>query len=147
MICVFTPQKEEKPQKEKPHLKKPQSTELKRVITPSKTERNSQKKIKKIKRKDYVNLMRGLDKMKGKEKRMNAKKIAQNELNNFLVKKVGMGLLDLPDSIMFSDWINDDMTEEDIKEIVPDLAWELLDLSGMDRDSVDRICYPENFEI
>jgi PIN domain nuclease of toxin-antitoxin system len=58
-----------------------------------------------------------------------------------------VSLLDLPDYIIFSDWINDDMTEEDIKEIVPDLAWELLDLSGMDRDSVDRICYPENFEI
>ena len=43
------------------------------------------------------------------------------------------------------DWVNDDMTKEQIREIVPDLAREILDLSGMDRDSVDRICYPDNF--
>ena len=35
------------------------------------------------------------------------------------------------------------MTEKDIDEIVPDIAWEILDNSGMDRDTVDNLCYGE----
>ena len=77
---------------------------------------------------------------------MNVIQTAQSELNSFLEKKAGISLLDLPDYIIFADWVNDDMTKEQIKEIVPDLAWEILDLSGMDRDTVDRLCYPDNFE-
>ena len=64
MICVFTPQKEEKPQKEKPHLKKPQNTELKRVIKLSSKRKNSQKKTQKTEKKDYNNLTHGSNKEK-----------------------------------------------------------------------------------
>ena len=36
------------------------------------------------------------------------------------------------------------MTEEQIDSIVPDMAWDILDNAGMDRDTVDRICYGED---
>ena len=77
---------------------------------------------------------------------MNNKQIARTKLNSFLGRTTGMSLFDLPDSVMFEDWIEDDMTEKQIDSIIPDLAWEILDDSGMDRDAVNRICYPEEYE-
>ena len=77
---------------------------------------------------------------------MNNKQIARTKLNSFLGRTTGMSLLDLPDSIVFEDWIEDDMTEKQVDEIIPDLAWEILDNSGMDRDTVDKLCYPEEYE-
>ena len=77
---------------------------------------------------------------------MNKIQIAERKLDSFLERKAGIGLLDLPDSTMFSDWIDDDMTEKEIDLIIPDLAWEILDDSGMDRDTVDKLCYPEEYE-
>ena len=74
---------------------------------------------------------------------MNKIQIAERKLDSFLERKAGVSLLDLPDSTMFSDWIDDDMTEKEIDLIIPDLAWEILDNAGMDRDTVDNICYPE----
>ena len=69
---------------------------------------------------------------------------AQTKLNSFLETNVGISLFDLPDIISFSDWIDADMTEKQIDRIIPDLAWELLEDSGMDRDTVTEICYPDS---
>jgi hypothetical protein len=69
---------------------------------------------------------------------------AQTKLNSFLETNVGISLFDLPDIISFSDWIDEDMTEKQIDRIIPDLAWELLEDSGMDRDTVTEICYPDS---
>ena len=76
---------------------------------------------------------------------MNSIQIAERKLDSFLGSKAGVSLLDLPDSILFSDWIEDDMTEKEIDSIIPDLAWEVLDNAGMDRDTVNNICYPEEY--
>ena len=42
------------------------------------------------------------------------------------------------------DWVDDDMTEKDIDGIVPDIAWEILESSGMDRKTVNILCYGED---
>jgi hypothetical protein len=67
---------------------------------------------------------------------------AWSKLNEFLVKKTGMFMQDLPDFDIHS-WVEDDMTNEQVDELVPDMAWDILDNSGMDRDTVDSICYGE----
>jgi hypothetical protein len=67
---------------------------------------------------------------------------AWSKLNEFLVKKTGMFMKDLPDFDIHS-WVEDDMTNEQVDELVPDMAWDILDNSGMDRDTVDNICYGE----
>ena len=80
---------------------------------------------------------------------MNMSKITnetRSKLNGWLVTKTGMGLFDYPDTLCYEDWLHDEMTSDDIDDILPDLAWEILDLSGMNRDTVDELCYPENFE-
>ena len=59
------------------------------------------------------------------------------------MSKTGINFLELPDSATISDWVEEDMSEKEIDNIVPDLAWEILDNSGMDRDTVDNICYGE----
>lgn len=66
---------------------------------------------------------------------------AQHQVGQFIMSRAGINFLELPDSATISDWIEEDMTEHQIDEIVPDLAWEILDNSGMDRDLVDNICY------
>ena len=70
-------------------------------------------------------------------------KLAQIETDK-IISKCGLSLLDLPDSVCFDDFVNDDMTPEEVKEIAPDIAWEILDNADMDRDLVDSICYPES---
>ena len=37
-----------------------------------------------------------------------------------------------------------DMTGEEIVDLVPDMAWDILDKAGMDRATVNRICYGED---
>jgi len=69
-------------------------------------------------------------------------KYAQKHVFN-LLNKHGINLFDLPDFDWFN-WIEEDMTEKHIKSIIPDIAWEILDNSGMNRDLVNSICYPEN---
>tara|TARA_R100001082_G_scaffold81739_1_gene48669 strand:- start:72 stop:338 length:267 start_codon:yes stop_codon:yes gene_type:complete len=71
---------------------------------------------------------------------------AQHKVGQFIMSRTGINFMELPDNVVISDWIHDEMTENEIDEIVPDIAWEILDLSGMDRDAVDRICYPDEFE-
>ena len=68
---------------------------------------------------------------------------AQHKVGQFIMSKTGINFLELPDSVTISDWVEEDMSEKEIDNIVPDLAWEILDNSGMDRDTVDNICYGE----
>ena len=73
---------------------------------------------------------------------MSKQGLAFSLVNEFLQKKVGIFVQDLPDFDWYN-WIEDDMSDEQVKELVPDIVWEMLDNSGMDRDEVDRICYGE----
>ena len=73
---------------------------------------------------------------------MSKQGMAFSLVNEFLQKKVGIFVQDLPDFDWYN-WIEDDMSDEQVKELVPDIVWEMLDNSGMDRDEVDRICYGE----
>ena len=68
---------------------------------------------------------------------------AQHKVGQFIMSKTGISFLELPDSATISDWVEEDMSEKQVDDIVPDLAWEILDNSGMDRDTVDNICYGE----
>ena len=68
---------------------------------------------------------------------------AQHKVGQFIMSKTGINFLELPDTATISDWIEEDMSEKQVDDIVPDLAWEILDNSGMDRDTVDNICYGE----
>jgi len=68
---------------------------------------------------------------------------AQHKVGQFIMSKTGINFLELPDSATISDWVEEDMSEKQVDDIVPDLAWEILDNSGMDRDTVDNICYGE----
>ena len=71
---------------------------------------------------------------------MSKQGLAWSKLNEFISKKTGMFIQDLPDFDIHN-WIEDDMSEEDIEELIPDMAWNILDDAGMDRDSIDKICY------
>ena len=74
---------------------------------------------------------------------MNNTMMAAHKVGQFIMNKTGVNFLEFPDTVAVSDWVDDEMTEKDIDEIVPDIAWENLDNSGMDRDTVDDICYGE----
>ena len=76
---------------------------------------------------------------------MSKQGLAFSLVNEFLQKKAGMFVQDLPDFDWYN-WVEDDMTNEQVKELVPEIVWEMLDNSGMDRDTVDRICYPDEYE-
>ena len=73
---------------------------------------------------------------------MSKQGMAFSLVNEFLQNKVGIFVQDLPDFDWYN-WIEDDMSDEQVKQLVPDIVWEMLDNSGMDRDEVDRICYGE----
>ena len=68
---------------------------------------------------------------------------AQHKVGQFIMSKTGINFLELPDTATISDWVEEDMSEKQVDDIIPDLAWEILDNSGMDRDTVDNICYGE----
>ena len=74
---------------------------------------------------------------------MSKQGLAWSKLNEFISKNTGQHLMNFPD-FNIHNWIEDDMTEDIIDEMIPDMAWELLDNAGMDRDTVDRICYGED---
>lgn len=61
-----------------------------------------------------------------------------------ILSKANLNVLDLPDSVCYEDWIDEDATDSKIKEIAPDIAWDILDNAGMDRDLVNSICYPDD---
>ena len=77
---------------------------------------------------------------------MTSKMYARNQVGQFIMSRTGVSFMEFPDSSTVEDWIEDDMTEKQVDEIFPDLAWEILDNSGMDRDTVDRLCYPDEFD-
>ena len=68
---------------------------------------------------------------------------AQHKVGQFIMSKTGINFLELPDTATISDWVEEDMSEKQVDDIIPDFAWEILDNSGMDRDTVDNICYGE----
>ena len=68
---------------------------------------------------------------------------AQHKVWQFIMSKTGINFLELPDTATISDWVEEDMSEKQVDDIIPDLAWEILHNSGMDRDTVDNICYGE----
>ena len=74
---------------------------------------------------------------------MSKQGLSWSKLNEFISKNTGQHLMNFPD-FNIHNWIEDDMTEDIIDEMIPDMAWELLDNAGMDRDTVDRICYGED---
>tara|TARA_R100000808_G_C2135145_1_gene143587 strand:+ start:1024 stop:1257 length:234 start_codon:yes stop_codon:yes gene_type:complete len=74
---------------------------------------------------------------------MSKQGLAWSKLNEFVSKNTGQHLMNFPD-FNIHNWIEDDMTEDIIDEMIPDMAWELLDNAGMDRDTVNRICYGED---
>ena len=76
---------------------------------------------------------------------MSKQGLAFSLVNEFLQKKVGIFVQDLPDFDWYN-WVEDDMTNEQVKELVPDIVWEMLDNSGMNRDTVNSICYPDEYE-
>ena len=76
---------------------------------------------------------------------MSKQGLAFSLVNEFLQKKVGIFVQDLPDFDWYN-WVEDDMTNEQVKELVPDIVWEMLDNNGMNRDAVNRICYPDEYE-
>ena len=73
---------------------------------------------------------------------MSKQGLAWSKLNEFISKSTGTRMIDYPDFDIHN-WIEDDMTEEEVNSLIPDMAWELLDNAGMDRDTVDSICYGE----
>jgi hypothetical protein len=75
---------------------------------------------------------------------MSKQGLAWTKVNEFINKNAGIFLQDLPDRVCMEDWVDDDMTEKDIEGIVPDIAWEILESSGMNRDAVNKICYGED---
>ena len=77
---------------------------------------------------------------------MTSKMYARNQVGHFIMSRTGVSFMEFPDSSTVEDWIDDDMTEKQVDLIIPDLAWEILDNAGMDRDTVDKICYPEEYE-
>ena len=76
---------------------------------------------------------------------MSKQGLAFSLVNEFLQKKVGIFVQDLPDFDWYN-WVEDDMTNEEVKELVPEIVWEMLDNSGIDRDTVNSICYPDEYE-
>ena len=75
---------------------------------------------------------------------MSKQGLAWTKVNEFINKKAGIFLQDLPDRVCMEDWVDDDMTEKEIEGIVPDIAWEILESSGMDRKTVNIMCYGED---
>ena len=74
---------------------------------------------------------------------MSKQGLAWSKLNDFISKNTGMYMQDFPD-FDIHDWIEDDMTEKEIDRMIPDMAWDVLDNAGMNRDTVNRICYGED---
>ena len=74
---------------------------------------------------------------------MSKQGLAWSKLNEFINKGTGLFLNDLPD-FSIHDWVEDDMTEKEIEGIIPDMACDVLDNAGMDRKTVNTICYGED---
>ena len=75
---------------------------------------------------------------------MSKQGLAWSKVNEFVHKNAGIFLKDLPDRVCMEDWVDSDMTEEQIDGIVPDIAWEILESSGMNRKTVNILCYVQD---
>ena len=69
--------------------------------------------------------------------------LAWSKLNEFISKNTGMHMQDLPDFDIHN-WVEDDFTEKEIDSLIPDMAWDVLDNAGMDRKTVNILCYGED---
>ena len=74
---------------------------------------------------------------------MSKQGLAWSKLNEYISNKTGMHMMDLPDFDIYN-WVEDDMTESEIDSLIPDMAWDVLDNSGMDRDDLDELIYGED---
>ena len=74
---------------------------------------------------------------------MSKQGLAWTKLNEFISKNTGMYMQDLPDFDIHN-WVEDDFTEKEIDGLIPDMAWEILDNAGMDRNTVNTLCYGED---
>ena len=74
---------------------------------------------------------------------MSKQGLAWTKLNEFISKNTGMDMQDLPDFDIYN-WVEDDFTEKEIDGLIPDMAWEILDNAGMDRKTVNTLCYGED---
>ena len=80
---------------------------------------------------------------KQKGETMSKQGLAWSKLNDFISKNTGMHMQDLPDFDIHS-WVEDDFTEKEIDSLIPDMAWDVLDNAGMDRKTVNILCYGED---
>ena len=74
---------------------------------------------------------------------MSKQGLAWSKLNEFISKNTGMCMQDLPDFDIHN-WVEDDFTEKEIDSLIPDMAWDVLDNAGMDRKTVNTLCYGED---
>ena len=79
--------------------------------------------------------------MKDKEQEVYNK--LQKTCNELLIKTVGMGWDDLDDTNSCWDYIDESMTNKQITEVAPDVCWDRLYDSGMDRDTCTELMYGE----
>ena len=77
--------------------------------------------------------------MKDKEQEVYNK--LQKTCDELLIKTVGMGWDDLDDTNSCWDYIDESMTNEQITEVAPDVCWDRLYDSGMDRDMCTELMY------
>ena len=77
---------------------------------------------------------------------MSKQGLAWTKVNEFINKKAGIFLQDLPDRVCMEDWVEDDMKEKEIDGMIQDMAWDVLDNAGMDRKTVNIMCYGEDID-
>ena len=69
--------------------------------------------------------------------------LAWSKLNEYIFSKTEFHMQDLPDFDIHN-WVEDDFTEDDIDGIIPDMAWDILDNAGMERETLNLLIYGEN---
>jgi len=60
---------------------------------------------------------------------------------NKILGRIGLSWDDLPDTNSIHDWICEDMTDKEIKNIAKDCCWDRLYDAGMSRDTVTDLIY------
>ena len=79
--------------------------------------------------------------MKAKEQKVYNK--LHKTCNELLIKTAGIGWDDLADTNSCWDYVDESMTDEQITNIAPDVCWDRLYDSGMDRDMCTELMYGE----
>ena len=80
--------------------------------------------------------------MKAKEQAIYNK--LQKTCNDLLLSRVGMGWDDLADTNSCWDYLDENMTDKQITKTAPDICWDRLYDSGMDRDMCTELMYGNN---